>query len=261
MGTVPDVVETLSGLNDITVLAPNNDAFSKLVASNPTEGAEEETNPELLTMLLSYHVLNGTFNSSIFSTTPTIATTLLEDPTLTNMSTPQHVELSLSDGEATVFSGLKQPSLVVVADVPFDGGVIHIIDTVLNIPPDVSTAAMTYELTSLAGALTQTNLLERVDTLEDVTVLAPTNEAFAAISSAATSLNDAQLAALLRYHIILGKVAFSPDLLGATELKVMTLAGTEVTIRSSNGAVFINQARVTVTDVLVENGVVHVIDR
>ena len=120
---------------------------------------------------------------------------------------------------------------------------------------------MSYGLTSFTGALIQTGLIEFVDSAEDLTVFAPSNEAFAAISSAAGELSDDQLAAILRYHVIRGIVEFSPSLTSSLETRVNTLAGEQVTIRSINGSLFVNQARVVSADMIVGDGVIHVVDR
>ncbi len=88
----------------------------------------------------------------------------------------------------------------------FSGGVIHIIDTVLPIPPSVAINAVDSALTALAGTLTQTNLVTAVDALKDVTVFAPSNNAFQAIGSAAGSFATDQLSRILEYHFIAGRV-------------------------------------------------------
>src|SRR3954468_19201489 len=63
----PDLLRTLGGLSDITVLAPSNDAFSKLL-SDPAVASAVQSNPSLVSALLTYHVLNGTFFSSALTT-------------------------------------------------------------------------------------------------------------------------------------------------------------------------------------------------
>ena len=55
------VLETLAGLTNITILAPSNSAFGKI--DNETLSGLT-SNEGLLTALLQYHVLNGTFPSS-----------------------------------------------------------------------------------------------------------------------------------------------------------------------------------------------------
>lgn len=139
----------------------------------------------------------------------------------------------------------------------FDSGVIHVIDSFLMIPPMVSTTAVNANLTSLVGALNQTDLVSAVDTTPDVTIFAPTNAAFKAIGSAAGNLSDEDLASILTYHVVEGTVGYSTMLEPTT---LTTLNGADITITIEDGVVYANSAKVIIPDVLVANGVVHVID-
>ena len=71
-----------------------------------------------------------------------------------------------------------------------------------------SMSAVDSSLTSLAGALTKANLVSAVDNLKDVTIFAPSNEAFVKIDSATSALSTMQLANILEYHIINGTVGY-----------------------------------------------------
>merc|ERR1712058_94473 len=62
---------------------------------------------------------------------------------------------------------------------------------------------------------------------------------------------------ILTYHVVNGTVAYSTDLENTT---LSTLNGENITISIIDDEVFVNSAKVTVADVLVANGVVHVID-
>lgn len=117
---------------------------------------------------------------------------------------------------------------------------------------------MAANLTSAAGALRQANLVQTVDHLRDVTIFVPSNEAFSAISSLASNLTTETLASILQYHVVVGTVAYSTTLSNTT---IQTVGGGNVTIRIINNNVFVNSAKVIIPDVLVSNGVVHVIDK
>ena len=114
---VPSVTENISSLRNITILAPTNAAFDKLVESSPSEAGTEDTDLELLTHLLQYHVINGTFSSSVFSTTPAFVRTLLVEDGFANVTGGgQNVGLVLDDNNVpTVVSGLMQESTITVA--------------------------------------------------------------------------------------------------------------------------------------------------
>lgn len=149
-----------------------------------------------------------------------------------------------------------------IQDLMFEGGVMHIIDTVLTVPISLSFSAVDSNLTALAGALTQTSLISAVDNLKDVTIFAPSNAAFQAIGTAAGSLTTEQLASILEYHVINGTVGYSSLLTtGLANESFPTLAGGNVNIRAEDNKVFVNSAQVTVTDIIVSNGVIHVLDK
>lgn len=136
-------------------------------------------------------------------------------------------------------------------------GVVHVIDRFLTVPANVSTTAVAANLTSVTGALRTANLVEAVDTTPDVTIFAPNNEAFQNIGSALNNASSEDLTSILTYHVVEGTVGYSSSLTNTT---LRTLNGAELTITVSNGTVYVNSARVVTPDVLVANGVVHVID-
>jgi uncharacterized surface protein with fasciclin (FAS1) repeats len=95
------------------------------------------------------------------------------------------------------------------------------------------------------------------------TVFAPTDDAFIALAgtlgaTAEDLLALPNLADILLYHVV-GAQVLSTDLAdGAT---ATTLLGEDVTVSiECDGSIFINDAQVTVADIVTDNGVVHVID-
>ncbi|KAL9101963.1 MAG: hypothetical protein Q9187_009181, partial [Circinaria calcarea] len=130
---------------------------------------------------------------------------------------------------------------------------------VLTVPQNISSTAVAAGLSAAAGALTSANLVEAVDTATDLTVFVPNNAAFAAIGSAVGNLTMEQLTGILTYHVVNGTVGYSSMLTNGTQLTAMN--GGQLTVTINNGSVFVNSARVILPDVLVANGVVHVIDK
>ncbi|GAB1312177.1 hypothetical protein MFIFM68171_02387 [Madurella fahalii] len=256
---VPDVVQMLSTAQNITILAPSDTAFANLLARNP-RSAELMNNRRALTGVLQYHVLAGRLLSSDFSATPKFPATVLTTP-FANVTGGQRVMLAMVNDTARVFSGYKQTAAVVTADVEFDGGnVVHIIDTVLTVPATPAQTAINTGLTSLAGALTNAGLVDPVNSLTDVTIFAPSNDAFEAIGSALGTIAPQDLANILGYHVLAQQVRFSTDLLSADQMTLSTLQGQNITVRRDGTQLFVNSARVLIADVLVTNGVVHVLD-
>lgn len=104
----------------------------------------------------------------------------------------------------------------------------------------------------LAGALTSTHKL---------TVFAPTDAAFSKVPKAtlaSLAAHPSKLKAVLLYHVVKGEILASKvvKLHSAT-----TLNGAKVKIAVKHGSVYVNNAKVTKTDVLASNGVIHVINR
>lgn len=136
---------------------------------------------------------------------------------------------------------------------------MHIIDKVLTIPLNVSASAAAAGLSALVGALQAEKLTQTVDELKNVTIFAPENSAFQAIGSALGNLTADQLSGILEYHVLNGTLAYSTDLKNDTQYT--SVDGRNITVRIENGSVFVDSARVVTPNVLVANGVVHVIDK
>ena len=94
------------------------------------------------------------------------------------------------------------------------------------------------------------------------TLFAPTDEAFAKFDQAVLEdlmqpQNKDELITVVKSHIVAGR-HLSADLAGKTG-KLQTVAETRMTINTRNG-VMADNARVTSSDVLASNGVIHVVD-
>jgi uncharacterized surface protein with fasciclin (FAS1) repeats len=143
-------------------------------------------------------------------------------------------------------------------NVNFTGGTIHIVNGILAIPQNVTDTLSNANLTAAAGAVAAADMTQTLGDARDVTIFAPNNEAFNAIGNIVGNLSTDQLQSILGYHVVNGTVGYSTDL-GNTTLR--TENGQDINIRVIDGQVFANLARVTVPNILVENGVVHVIDQ
>merc|ERR1712222_261685 len=154
-----------------------------------------------------------------------------------------------------------------LADVECSNGVIHVIDAVV-LPPApldiVATALATGSHGVLAEALTKASLVTALQGTGPFTVFAPTDAAFMA---ALTKLNitkqelldRADLADILKYHVISGSKLMAADL--SETQSPETLEGQTVTItKDANGVVKFATAAVGPADVECSNGVIHVID-
>ena len=121
---------------------------------------------------------------------------------------------------------------------------------------DTAVGAGTFK--TLATALTAAGLIDTLKGKGPFTVFAPTDAAFAKIPKAdldALLKDKAKLTAVLTYHVVPGKVMAADVKAG----NVKTVQGSEITI-TTMGGVMVDKAKVTATDIVADNGVIHVID-
>ncbi|KIW32679.1 uncharacterized protein PV07_04208 [Cladophialophora immunda] len=259
----PDLTVWLQGLSDVTFLAPNNDAFAALADSStipsiPLDATDAEA-------LMSYHVLNGTyygFGSDEYS----LVTTALSASQYANVSGGQIVAAKGSPwSEAITFtSGKLQTSETEGDALNFTGGVIYIIDSFLTLPQ--SFKATTEEEDMLGGpafaeavvTVPATGQELTIDQLSDVTVFLPMNYSLQEIGNVIENMTWTELERLVSYHIIDQVLDINPD--SPPSGQYSTYEGSEVTIFSQNGFVFINNARIVGSaDWLFSGGMIYTI--
>ena len=130
-------------------------------------------------------------------------------------------------------------------------------------PNIVETAAAAGQFETLIAAAKAAGLVGALTGDDQLTVFAPTDDAFGAlpagtIASLLEPENRDQLAAILKYHVIAGRVGSGALADGAT---LETLAGPSATIQAAEQGFTIEGARIVATDIDASNGIVHVIDR
>ena len=244
------LVDALNGDGPFTVFAPTDAAIVAL-----TE-VLEITAEELLALpnlgdILQYHVVAASAFSTDLTDGQMIGTLQGSDVTVTiNM-----------DG---VFIN---EAMVTVADIAADNGVVHVIDAVLLPPAPVSNTVVdvivnSEDHTVLEAAVLAADLAGALSAEGPFTVFAPTDAAFTALMealevSAEELLAFEGLTDVLLYHVV-GAQALAADLSDGQE--ITTLLDQDVTITINGMGVFVNQAMVTVADIMADNGVVHVID-
>src|SRR5688572_22680625 len=133
---------------------------------------------------------------------------------------------------------MKLPKLV--------GGALFAVATSVSAADIVDTAVSAGQFNTLKGE-------------GPFTVFAPTDAAFAKLPAGTVEslLNDKQkLTQVLTYHVVPGKVTAAQVKPG----EVKTVQGQSLRVRADGGAVMVNNARVTKTDIMASNGVIHVID-
>ena len=235
----------LSGAGPFTLFAPTDAAFLALPSGTITALLNDLP---LLTDILKHHVLGDSVMSGMLSNNQIVTTLLGTDVTVTINSMGVFID----------------NAMVTVADIIADNGVVHVIDAVLIPASPLTTVydvvANSTNHTTLKAAIDACGLDGYLSGAGPFTLFAPTDAAFNALPAGTVTalLNDLpQLTDILKHHVV-GATVLSGSL--TNNQIVTTLLGTDVTVTINSMGFFIDNAMVTVADIVADNGVVHVID-
>ncbi|MFT4543251.1 MAG: transforming growth factor-beta-induced protein [Planctomycetota bacterium] len=241
--TAANLVSTLEGPGPFTVFAPTDAAF----AAFPQQRLNyllQPRNVDVLTSALTFHVVSGAVD----------ANTVLGSPFVT----------TLNGQRAEISSSLVQieGSNFLATDIICSNGIIHIIDKVMlpEFRNVTGLTASTPGFGTLNAALIATGLDLTLNSPGDFTVFAPTDAAFQALPAGVLDsllANPAALTDVLLYHVTPGRL-YASDVIAVATLPMLNMADTTISV-GPMGAM-INNSLITVTDIEVANGVVHVID-
>jgi uncharacterized surface protein with fasciclin (FAS1) repeats len=171
---------------------------------------------------------------------------------------------SSTSASASSMAGSTQPFGSACASVPTSGpGSFQGMSTA----PAATAASNNPALSTLVTAVTKANLVDTLNTTQNITVFAPANPAFAAIPADqlnAVLANTPQLTQVLTHHVIPGKL--SPDQLAgehataANDKVTVTGSGQDFTI-SGDQTVTGQPAHVICGNVQTSNATVYIIDQ
>ena len=139
------------------------------------------------------------------------------------------------------------------------GAALALITCVASAADIVETAVSAGQFKTLVTALQEADLVDTLKGDGPFTVFAPTDAAFAKLPAGALDalLKDkSQLAAVLTYHVVPGKVMAAQVKPG----EVKTVQGQSLNVSTKGGSVMVDNAKVTKADINASNGVIHVID-
>ena len=263
--TAAELIAVLNQGEQVTIFAPNNTAFSELFTKEGVSDVAtlvEKLSKGTLSDVLQAHVVPDS-----------LPTDLLAAQEYTTLDENKKLTVTI-DGSSVFANG----AAVVTPDILIANGVIHIIDSVINLPPPsvaenvytvVDTIAARDELSSLEASLAAVKLLESLRSAGPFTVFAPNNAAFDALIAAqqagdlnglVSELGDEVVADILQAHIVPDIALVAADILDKDVYN--TISGATLTITSpvNTNEVRVNGALVLETDLVTETGVVHIID-
>jgi uncharacterized surface protein with fasciclin (FAS1) repeats len=127
---------------------------------------------------------------------------------------------------------------------------------------DIVDTAVAAKFHTLVAEVKAAGLAETLKGPGPFTVFAPTDEAFARLPAGTLQEllkpeNKAKLQSILTYHVVPGKI-MAKEVMKIDSAK--TVEGNDITIKTANGKVMVDNANVVKTDVEASNGVIHVID-
>ena len=243
--THANLVATLQQPGPFTVFAPTDQAFTDAGIDLDDFDTPEEN--ETLTAILLHHVVAGEVGASD-----------IKDGMMTTTANGDKVKFSISGSGDVLVGG----ATVTLADVQASNGIIHVIDQVLIPPVDIPTTAQSTGIHgSLVAAVIQADLLPTLQGPGPFTVFAPTDQAFtdAGIDLGALDTPEGKetLSDILLYHVVGAEVpaANVSDCMSADAANGQPLSFTV------GDSVMVNDANVTMTDVITSNGLIHVIDK
>lgn len=117
----PSVLEALSGSGPLTVFAPTNQAFRNLASTLGFDVEALLADTELVTQLLRYHVIQGTYFSSQLAG--------LDDTTIPTLLAGTAVGITVNDNGTISINSVAD--VVSPFDVAASNGVVHAIDQVV----------------------------------------------------------------------------------------------------------------------------------
>ncbi|TFB04632.1 Fasciclin-like arabinogalactan protein [Trichoderma ghanense] len=259
----------------IVVYAPSNNAFTTSSSGNLTvarraDDAVKRRNAASYAfgdVTYPTHVSSSGSNNTLFSVVGKRGTdlgavyeTLYQDPSVRLGAGHNQTLVQRNVPSASlpfVFTGLGKYVRVTGDDIPFDHGVVRPVDGLLTLPRNLSTTLQSLGESKFEAALQSAGLVSALQNTASITVLAPSDSVF----NLASTLSKTQLAQVIKEHVIVssGLPVYSPWLENGQVFH--TLGGTNITVVVKDNVAYLNGARILGGDSVIENGVVHTIDK
>ena len=233
-----------------TLFAPVDEVFDTLDPAVLTQLLTPEFNLHLQN-ILSYHLAHGAYYSRTLS-----------NGMMITMLNGESITIRITNGVIKLEGGFFLPPVVIEPDIRASDGVMHKISGGLLLPKfmatdiyDVLVADPNYS--TLVAAIDATGLEDSLRT-GTLTVLAPDNEAFSALSDGfleALLADPEALQDLLLYHVVEGSL---PSTLVEPGSLPTLYDGLALDVRvGRNGRITFNGIPVVVPDILARNGIIH----
>ena len=276
------LTETLNTAEKVTIFAPNNAAFTNLIGAidnvDDLNGLIDSIGTDGLASILQAHVVADSLSSV------EVAAAAGGD-SLQTLNADAKLGIA-ADADGNLFvNGAR----IVQADIFTSNGVIHVIDSVINLPEDggdggeggedngiatvgdtLQSGALT-DLTTLAAAVDAAELTDDLNDADQVTVFAPNNAAFQALLEAqqvadlnglVEKLGLPAVTGILQAHVVADSLSSveAAAAAGGDSLQTLNSSAKLGITADADGNLFVNGARIIQADIFAGNGVIHIID-
>ncbi|KAK7415211.1 hypothetical protein QQX98_006058 [Neonectria punicea] len=259
----PEILLELPSYDGATIVAPNDDAF-KQIPFTSLKDIWDPKNKDVTIPLIQYHILQGTVNTEELDAGPTyIRSTLMTDAKFTNVTSGQNILIAKQSDQIVFITGAGNRVILMDNDIPFKGGLIHIVDNLLTPPQRLRETAMAFQVDSFLGALFETHLMPKLADRKNITVFAPSDRSFRYVGGSLDNLSADELADVMGYHIVPDKVLASSALTNNTVMDTLSKdtsgQAKTITVHELSNGLYINSAQIQQADLLLANGIMHVI--
>ncbi|KAH7903492.1 FAS1 domain-containing protein [Hygrophoropsis aurantiaca] len=214
---------------------------------------------------MSYHLIQSPIDNASIALSPShsiVSTALIDSSAVSLENNRSQVVVLTRDSNGTIHV-LNQPSDV--TSTPSSGISIEensygwsFVSDLLTVPTTLSATLSNLNIKTFANDAVTAGITNTLENQHGLTIFIPQDSAFSSTASTLSRLSNSELGSVLSGHAINGTF-YSPQLTsGQTAMNFagQTLTVTGSTVSLAGG----NTANILTSDVLLQNGVVHIID-
>ncbi|CAG8466129.1 7873_t:CDS:2 [Funneliformis mosseae] len=250
---LPIIEETIGNGMKYTIFAPSDQAFAKV----------GKLSDVAIDNMLKYHIIPKEAKSTDFIGIQ-YEPTLVDSPDFVKLTAKAKQKLIINnEGEAlTISNGNGDVGKVVGADNVASNGIIQIVDAIIELPKSpMSVMGQRKDINGFGKLIIAAGLGNLLDGLIGATIFAPSNEALTKVHhELLTSNNLTRLTSIIRHHIVPDRVVFSGVLLEGASDNLKSYEGSTIPISKIGKVLAIEKSVVITPDILLNNGILHVID-
>ncbi|KAF8651093.1 hypothetical protein AX16_004893 [Volvariella volvacea WC 439] len=230
--------------------------------------------PDLILRTLYYHIIDGRYDESSgwahYPQRTLLATALNEGQRLEANGSQPLITAIAPDGKLYVYNQGEQVEITAMQSVPRLNINLALVDKLLEVPRSGrdTFARLSSELSEFGSLLNKTQRVDFLEQQQGVTIFAPNSSAFSAHADFFQRATNDELVVVVGNHVLEGKSVYSNGFSDShtfdTSSRHTIQLVTDGTGENGTGLAVIfdgnTRASVLQADILIENGVLHIID-